>query len=140
MSDIPIRAISLKQNLQTGSILKAQFVQSETKSGLWQICVRDISIIFNSDINIIAEIQCNLVKDLKFNNLSSGLQSYNPTISTFLMKGKANEKKFFQIEKCWFQVNAPNSKLKLYFRDAETEILINNDCKIIITILIQRIK
>jgi len=140
MSDIPIRAFSLKQKLQTVSILQEQFVQSETKSGLWQICIKDISIVFNTDLNLIAYIESNLVKDLKYNSASGGLQSYHPTICSFALKGKKNEKKIILLEKSWFQVNAPNSDLKLYIRNLENQNLISEDCDLFVTVLMQRIK
>ena len=140
MSDIPLRTFSLKANIPNSSILKTQFVQSETKSGLWQICIKDIAIIFKADINIISAIQCNLVKDLKFKNETGGLESYNPTIGVFPLKGKLNEKKLIQFEKCWFQINAPNSELKLYVTNVETETSIDSDCELYVTVLMQRIK
>jgi hypothetical protein len=140
MSDIPLRTFSLKANIPNSSILKTQFVQSETKSGLWQICIKDIAIIFKADINIISAIQCNLVKDLKFKNETGGLESYNPTIGVFPLKGKLNEKKLIQFEKCWFLINAPNSELKLYVTDLESEASLDSNCDLYITVLMQRIK
>jgi hypothetical protein len=140
MSDIPIRSFTLKQQLQTSSVLRYQLVQSETKSGLWQICIKDIAIIFYSDVNLIAYIESNLVKDLKYNNASGGLQSYHPKICSFALKGKVNEKKLIQLEKNWFQVNAPNSDLKLYIRDVESDDLIIVNCELVVTVLMQRIK
>ena len=140
MSDIPIRSFLLKQNLQTASVLKAQFVQSETKSGLWQICVQSISIIFKEDINFIATLQCNLIKDLKYHNESGAIQSFNPYICCFPLKGKINEKKLIPFEKCWFQINAPSSDLKIYVRDIETETLLTQKCELFVNVFLQRIK
>ena len=48
--------------------------------------------------------------------------------------------RIFQIEKCWFQVNAPDSELKLTIRDKENQQLIDGNSKFFITILIQRVK
>ena len=140
MSDIPIRSFLLKQNLETASVLTTEFVQSETKSGLWQICVQSISIIFKEDVNLIATLQCNLIKDLKYQRASGGIQSYNPNIICFPMKGKTNEKKLISFEKNWFQINAPSSDLKLYVRDIESENLVTQKCDLFVNVFLQRIK
>jgi hypothetical protein len=139
MSDIPIRAIFLQTDLSTNNLM-IQLANNETKTGLWQICVKDIAISFKEDHNQIGQIECNLVKDLKVNINNAQVQSYNPAICTFLIKGKLDEKKIFQFDKCWFQINAPNTEIKLNIRDAETKILITGQTTFFITILIQRIK
>ena len=140
MSDIPITSYSLSQLLQTSSVLQLQFVQSETKSGLWQTCIKDVTIIFNEEINLIASIETNLVKGMKYKSESGGIESYNPAICSFALKGKTNEKKLIQLEKCWFQVNSPSSEIKLFIREKETENLIRQNCKLFVTVLMQRIK
>jgi hypothetical protein len=140
MSDIPIRSITLKGNFEQNGTLTFQLVHQETITGLWRISVKDIAISFKSDVNVIAEIQCNLVKDLKFDNTTSRVINYSPNIAMFVFKGKIGEKKNYQAERCWFEINAPNDELKITFVDAETNNRLDFNSLIFITILLQRIK
>jgi hypothetical protein len=89
-------------------------------------------------VNIIAQVSCNLVKDLRLNNYKH--ETFNPPISTLLIKGKKDEKKLQQIEQTWFEVNSPNSEVKFFFTNAETNLRIKNNCLVFVTCLLQQIK
>ena len=137
MSDIPIKSFVLQGNL-TLPYLSYQFANNETQNGLWQITIKDISYSSIAEVNYIVRLSTNLVKDLRFRN--NKRETYHPCIATFLLKAKPSEKKKFQFERNWFQINCSDSELRLHFINAETEKAISSDCLIFVTVLLQQIK
>jgi len=137
MSEVQIKSFVLQGNLST-SYLNYEFANNETINGLWQMCIKDIAYSAVEDLNSIVRLSCNLVKDLRVENYRK--ETYNPVIATFLLKAKPTEKKIFQFEPFWFQINCANSELKLHFMDAESNLEISKDCKIFLTVLLKQIK
>ena len=138
MSDVPIKSFVLEGSLNLETFLDYQFANNETRNGLWHMCVRDIAYTAVEELNLIVRLSTNLVKDFRLKN--NRRETYNPAIATFLLKAKPTKKKIFQLEPIWFEINCANSELKLYFTNAETNIVCSNNCKVFVTILMQQIK
>jgi hypothetical protein len=102
------------------------------------MCIKDVAYSSQEELNTIARLSTNLVKDLRIRNNQK--ETYNPTIASFLLKAKLNENKIFQFEPFWFQINSPNNEFKLYVSDAETNLNITSKCKVFVTVLLQQTK
>jgi hypothetical protein len=79
-----------------------------------------------------------LIKDLRLKNYQH--ETYNPVISTTLIKGKKDEKKLQQMEQTWFLVNSSDSEIKLFFTNAESNIKIKHNCVLFVTVLLRQVK
>ena len=138
MSDVAKKCIVLNANLKDVEYLNYNFAKSETRHGLWQVCVKDVAISFAEEINSIAQISSNLVIDQRLRNYTP--ETFNTVIATILIKGKIGEKKFQQIDQTWFEVNKSDSEVKLFFIDAESNERIKTNCKVFVSLLLKRIR
>jgi hypothetical protein len=138
MSDAPIKSFFLSGNLNSIEHLSYQFASSETRNGLWQMCIKSVAFRSNEDLNNIVALSTNLVQDLRIQGYQR--ETYYPVINTFLLKGKPNETKIVQFEKLWFQINYSNSNLKIFLTDVERNEKVSCQCNIYATILLQQIK
>ena len=138
MSDVPIKSVVLNGNLKDNNYLSYNLANSETRHGLWQVAVKDITIAIYSEINVIGQISTNLIRDLRIRHNKT--ETFNPIISTVLLKGKNGDKKLQQFELVWFQITSSDTEIKIYITNAETNTIINADCAFFITLLLQQIK
>jgi hypothetical protein len=138
MSDVANKSVVLNGNLKDLDYLNYYFAKTETRHGLWQVCIKDIAISFFEDINVIVQITTNLVIDQRIQNYKH--ETFNPIISTVLLKGKNGEKKLQQMEKTWFEVNKPDSEVKIFFKNAETNLIVNQNCSVFVSLLLKQIK
>jgi hypothetical protein len=140
MSDLPIKSVVLKGNLRDNLCTLDYSLSTEDKSGLYQVCVRNILYENKSikNINHFALINCNLVKDVRQYQYST--QVYLPSIANVLFKATPTEKKIVNYENTWFFVNAPNDVIKISFIDPATEAPLNLNCEVFVTVLLRQQK
>ncbi len=140
MSDLPIKSIVLKGNLRDTDCTLNYVLSTDDKNGLFQVCVKDILYQnkSNGNISIFAQMKCNLVKDLR--QFQHSTQSYLPSIANILFKASPTEKKIVNYEKTWFYVNAPNDVIKISFVDPATELSLNINCEVFVTVLLRQRK
>ena len=138
MSDVVKKSVVLSANLKDVEYLNYNFAKTETRDGIWQVCVKDVAISFFEEVNLIVQISINLVIDQKLTNHRP--ETFNPVISTILIKGKVGEKKLLQIEQTWFEVNKPDSEIKIFLKNAESNEMINNNCVVFVSLLLKRIR
>ncbi len=98
MSDLPIKSVVLKGNLRDNLCTLDYSLSTEDKSGLYQVCVRNILYENKSikNINHFALINCNLVKDVRQYQYST--QVYLPSIANVLFKATPTEKKLLTMK------------------------------------------
>jgi hypothetical protein len=144
MEAYPIKSVVLKGNLNTSnSTLSYNLINVHSaacKKNIWEICVKEVGYHnkSNATISQFAQIQCNLVHDLRLKDLQT--QNYLPSIASVLIKATNQERKIVYFEKTWFEINTPNDEIRLTFKDviSEREILLN--CDVFVTLLIRQKK
>lgn len=133
-----LKSIEIKK-LERVSDLK---VRLPSNSGIlinnWQCCVKSVSIECKESVNNFISINTNLVSDLKYNK-NGFIESFNPTIVQFYLKGNKDEKKFISFEKTWFPVNSPKEEIILKLIDTFSGEEFLKNIKISVFLLLQRV-
>ncbi len=133
---------SIKSLFVSGSMsngyLTYSLAKNELSDGIWRLCVRDFgySVTRNNPSQLI-QISCNLIRDIREKN--SALQNYLPVIATAKIEGQIGDKNIVYYEPIWFQVTTPEKNILLYFRNSFNEELMELNCDIFVTLLLQRI-
>ena len=91
-------------------------------SGVWNLCISDIKCIWIGDkkdlsaVNEFINVSSSFVTGFQYKT-SGGLESYFPTIQSFLVKISKNESKQFITfnPHRWFTLNSPSNKIYLNF-------------------------
>jgi hypothetical protein len=115
-------------------------ISREIKYGLWQIAIRDLIVTnFESeDLNDIIQISSNFVTDVQ---VKDGKRiGFFPVLSSFVLDNKSRETKLFRADQTWFECNRTEEVLEIFFFNAESQKIYKKDCKIFLSILLQKIK
>lgn len=136
-----VHSYSLTGTLNEESSMKYTFVNNESV-GLWQICVRDISLTSYENSSEFVHISVNIVKDKKY--IKGSITTYQPSIASFFLQSKKVTrqniaKSFHTFDLLWFQCNFPSEYLQVFFLN-ETNQKLNVGTTYQITFLMQRIQ
>ena len=118
--------------------LNYEFANNETRNGLWQMCIKDVAYAAFEETNLIVQLSTNLIKDLRIRNNKP--ETFKPIVGSFLLKAKVGEKKLFQFEPCWFEINSSDTELKIFCTDAESGLTVANNCDLHLTVLLRQVK
>jgi hypothetical protein len=140
MNDLSIKSVSLKGNLSDPRCTLSYSLGNDSKNSIFQLCIKDIAFENKSNNNIssLAQVKCNLVKDLRQFDYST--QSFLPTIASVLFKVTPTEKKITYFEKTWFLVNSQDDVIKISFTNPSTELPLNENCDVFVTVLLKQLK
>lgn len=135
--------ILLTGNLKNSNFLELKLPYNDISSNVWQISLNQIAQSFNVPSNTLCGIGCNFVTDVKFNT-ENQVVTYCPILWQCLFKGQKNEKSVKSFEQNWFYVTTTQQEIKLqfysYFQGSVTNDLLNLDCDLYVSVLLQRVK
>lgn len=130
-------------NLKNSNTISIQVPHEDIKTNLWQFSFNDLSVSFNEKGNFICGLSSNYVTDIKYND-SKQIVSYCPILCQTLFNGRQNELKLIRFEKSWFYISNPDVELKIVFQKLingkVSNVMLNIDCDIYVTILLQRVQ
>ena len=138
MNRCQIKSLSLSGSLTNGLLLYT-LAKNELTEGIWQLSVRDFGYLVRvNNTSQFVQIACNLIKDLREKNYV--VQNYMPVIASAKIEGQEHQKKIVYFEPVWFQITTPERIISLYFRNPFSEELVQINCDVFVTLLLQRVQ
>lgn len=131
-------------NLEKTNKISLKLPFQDISNNLWQISITQIAQNFNKVCKKLCGISCNFVTDIKYNSQKQ-VVSHCPILWQCLFNGNRGDKKIISFEKSWFYLTTNQEEIILQFHpyvdgQIKDDELINLDCDVFVTLLIQRVK